>query len=69
MVVSLSATTATVVDCVYSTTELVYSNSGKPVPPLTPTENDGVRATLVLTTGTWRVSKQTVTEERCAPGS
>ena len=66
---SFSATTATVVDCVYSTTELVYASSGKPVPPITPPENDGVQATLVLTGGTWKVSKQTVTEGRCAPGS
>ena len=66
---SLSATTATVVDCVYSTTELVYATTGKPVPPTTPPENDGVQATLVLTGGTWKVSKQTVTEGRCAPGS
>ena len=40
-----------------------------PVPPITPPENDGVQATLVLTGGTWKVSKQTVTEGRCAPGS
>jgi hypothetical protein len=66
---SLSATTATVIDCVYSTTELVYANTGKPVPPITPPENDGVQATLVLTGGTWKVSKQTVTEGRCVPGS
>ena len=30
---------------------------------------DGVQATLVLAGGTWKVSKQTVTEGRCAPGS
>ena len=66
---SLSATTATVVDCVYSTTELVYASSGKPVPPITPPESDGVQAVLVLTGGTWKVSKQTVTEGKCASGS
>ena len=68
-ITSLSATTATVVDCAYSTSELVYQETGKPVPPITPPENDGVSATLVLTGGTWKVSKQTVTDGKCAPGS
>lgn len=68
-VVSVSATSATVVDCAYSASELVYAASGKPVPPVTPPENDGVRATLVLTGGTWKLAKQTVTEGKCAPGS
>lgn len=67
--VSVSPTTATVVDCVYSTNELVYKATGKPVPPATPPENDGVRATLVLSGGVWKVSKQTVTDGRCASGS
>ena len=68
-VVSMSATTATVVDCAYSTAELVYVSTGKPVPPVTPPENDGVRATLVLAGGIWKISKQTVTDGKCAPGS
>ena len=68
-VVSLSATSATVVDCAYSTAELVYAKTGKPVPPVTPPENDGVRSTLVLVNGTWKVYKQTVTDGKCAPGS
>lgn len=68
-ITSLSATRATVVDCAYSTAELVYKATGKPVPPVTPPENDGVRATLVLTGGVWKVSKQIVTDGKCAPGS
>ena len=68
-VVSISATTATVVDCAYSTAELVYAKTGKPVPPVTPPENDGVRSTLVLVNGKWKVYKQTVTDGSCAPGS
>ena len=68
-VVSISATTATVVDCTYSTAELVYAKTGKPVPPITPPENDGVRSTLVLVSGTWKVYKQAVTDGSCAPGS
>ena len=68
-IVSISATTATVVDCAYSTAELVYASTGKPVPPVTPPENDGIRATLDLSNGSWRLAKQTVTEGSCAPGS
>jgi len=68
-IAALSATTATVVDCAYSRAEPLYATTGKPVPPVTPPENDGVRATLVLSGSTWKVSKQTVTEGTCAPGS
>lgn len=68
-ITAVSATSATVVDCAYSATELVYRATGKPVPPVTPPENDGVVATLVLSGGTWKVSKQTVTDGTCAPGS
>ena len=68
-IVSISATAATVVDCAYSTAALVYVSTGKPVPPVTPPENDGVRATLVLAGGTWKIAKQTVTDGKCAPGS
>lgn len=68
-VVSMSATKATVIDCAYSTAALVYENTGKPVPPVTPPEHDGVRSTLVLTGGVWKVYKQTVTDGKCAPGS
>ncbi len=67
--VALSSTTATVVDCLFSASELVYQATGKPVPPITPPESDGVSATLVLTGGTWKVEKQTVTEGQCAPDS
>ena len=68
-VASLSGSTATVVDCVHSATELVYVSTGKPVPPITPPENDGVTATLVLTNGVWKLQKQTVTDGKCAAGS
>lgn len=68
-ITSLTATTATVVDCAYSTAELVYKTTGKPVPPITPPENDGVTSTLVLTGGVWKVYKQTVTDGSCAPGA
>lgn len=68
-VVSMSATKATVVDCAYSTAILVYANSGKPVPPVTQPENDGVRSVLVRSRGTWKVYKQTVTDGKCASGS
>ncbi|MDA8285803.1 MAG: hypothetical protein M0Z42_21435 [Actinomycetota bacterium] len=66
---ALSATSATVVDCAYSTAELVYQATGKSVPPVTPPENDGVTSTLVLSGGTWKVAKQIVTDGKCASGS
>lgn len=68
-IVALSAATATVVDCAYSTAELIYEATGKPVPPVTPPENDGVHTTLVLTGGTWKVYTQTVTDGTCVPGA
>ena len=68
-VVSLTSTTATVVDCAYSTSVLVYSQTGKPVPPVTPPENDGIRATLILSGGKWKISQQSVTDGTCATGS
>ena len=68
-IIALSASSATIVDCAYSTAELVYASTGKPVPPVTPPENDGVTSTLILTGGTWKVYKQTVTDGKCAPGS
>lgn len=68
-VVTLSPSTAVVVDCTFSSSELVYASTGKPVPPVTPPEHDGVRATLVLTAGSWKVSQQSVTEGKCAAGS
>jgi hypothetical protein len=68
-IISLSTTTATVVDCAYSTAALVYQSTGKPVPPVTPPENDGVTSTLVLSGGKWKVYKQTVTDGQCASGS
>ena len=57
-IASISATTASVVDCAYSTAELIYAKTGKPVPPIAPPENDGIQSTLVLTGGTWKVSQQ-----------
>ena len=68
-ITAVSATTATVVDCAYSTAELVYANTGKPVPPVTPPESDGVQSILVLSGRTWKVSQQTVTDGKCAPES
>jgi hypothetical protein len=66
---SLTAGTASVVDCTFSSSELVYAVTGKPVPPLTPPQHDGVQATLVLTGGAWKVSQQSVSEGKCPPGS
>lgn len=68
-ITALSANTATVTDCAYSTAVLVYAKTGKQVPPITQPENDGVTSTLVLSGGMWKVSKQTVTDGKCAAGS
>ena len=68
-VVALTATTAQVSDCAYSTSELVYAKTGQPVPPVTPPENDGVKATLVLLGSVWKVAQQTVTDGLCGPVS
>jgi hypothetical protein len=68
-ITALSANTATVIDCAYSTAVLVYAKTGNQVPPITQPENDGVTSTLVLSDGTWKVSKQIVTDGKCAPGS
>ncbi len=68
-VASSSGSQAVVEDCLYSTQELVYAATGKPVPPITPPEYDGVRSTLIeVSAGTWKVSQQTVTQGRCPPG-
>jgi hypothetical protein len=68
-ITSITATTATVIDCTYSSSKLVYAKTGNPVPPVTSPEHDGVQATLVLSGSTWKVSKQDVTDGTCASGS
>ena len=68
-VTAVSTEHATVLDCAYSTAELVDQSTGTPVPPVTPPENDGVTSTLVKSGGTWKVSEQKVTDGKCAPGS
>lgn len=61
--ISIKGTTAVVHDCAFSSLELVYKRSGKPVPPATPPEHDGVSSTLLETSpGTWKVSAEHVTE-------
>lgn len=67
-VASLTTTTAVIYDCTYSTSILVYKATGKPVPPVTKPEDDGVRTTLVFRGGIWKVSRQTVTEGSCPAG-
>lgn len=68
-VVSIQGNQATVYDCLFSSIELVYSATGKPVPPVTQPEHDGVKATLVqVSTRSWKVSDQNVTEGSCPAG-
>ena len=68
-VASIRGNQAVVHDCLFSSIELVYSATGKPVPPVTPPEHDGVMATLVqVSPDTWKVSDQNVTEGSCPSG-
>lgn len=67
--VSISGGRAVIHDCTFSSLELVYKSTGKPVPPATPPEHDGVAATLIQTSpGTWKVSTEHVTEGSCPAG-
>jgi hypothetical protein len=67
--VSISGDRAVIHDCAFSSLELVYKSTGKPVPPVTPPEHDGVTATLVQTSpATWKVSTEHVTEGSCPAG-
>jgi hypothetical protein len=66
---SISEAEAVVHDCLYSASELVYQKTGKPVPPLTPPEHDGVTATLQqVAPGVWKVASVKLTEGSCPPG-
>ncbi len=67
-VASIAATKAVVVDCSYSDAFLVYKKTGKQVPPVSKAENVGVKATLVLDDGTWKVKSQNLTEGSCPAG-
>lgn len=68
-VISVTGNDAVVRDCLFSSLELVYSATGKPVPPVTPPEHDGVQATLTQTSpGTWKVSGEHVSEGTCPAG-
>jgi hypothetical protein len=67
-VVSISDSQAVVRDCLFSSLELVYAATGKPVPPVTPPEHDAVQATLLKSSGSWKVADQQVTEGHCPAG-
>lgn len=67
--VSITGSTAVVHDCLYSSSELVYAKTGKPVPPATPPEHDGVTAVVQeVAPDTWKVANVHVTEGTCPPG-
>jgi hypothetical protein len=68
-VASVSTTRAVVHDCLFSSSELIYAATGKPVPPVTSAEHDGVISTLSeISPGVWKVSEQHVTEGSCPAG-
>lgn len=68
-VISVDTSTARIADCLYSTSELIYRTSHKPVPPVTKPEYDGVSATLVFVDSSWKVKQQTVTDGKCPAAS
>ena len=50
----------------FDSIELVYSATGKPVPPVTPPQQVGVKANLTRSpTGVWKVADQNVTDGCC----
>ena len=66
---SINGSTAVIHDCVFSSSELLYVKSGKPVPPATPPEHDAVTATVLqVSPGVWKVSSEQITEGSCPPG-
>jgi hypothetical protein len=67
-VASATAISATVLDCAYSASFLIYKKTGKQVPPITGAGRVGVKATLVLDGPTWKVKRQTLTEGSCPAG-
>lgn len=67
-VVSIDGTSATVVDCAYSSSFLVYKKTGKQVPPVTKPEHDADKATLVLVGSTWKTKSRQITEGSCPAG-
>jgi hypothetical protein len=70
-VVSVSGGVAIVQDCVYSSLVSVYAATGQPVPGQpggTQPEYDGIKATLNVSGGTWKVSDQSIVPGSCPPG-
>jgi hypothetical protein len=65
---SLTGSSATILDCPYSASLLIYKKTGKQVPPITKPEHDAVKATLVLDGSTWKVKSQDITEGSCPAG-
>jgi len=67
-VATLGESSATVLDCPFSSGFLIYKKTGKQVPPITKPEHDAVKATLVLDGSTWKVKVQDITEGSCPAG-
>ena len=62
-------TQALVLDCEFDSSELVYTATGKPVPPVTPPEKVAVRSQLIeVSPGVWKVSDQHTSGGSCPPG-
>jgi hypothetical protein len=68
-VVTVDGTSAVVEDCRWDTLRLVYVATGQPVSsPRVSGQDEGVRATLTLVAGTWKVSSSDVMTGSCPAG-
>lgn len=70
-VVSITSSTAVVQDCEYSSLILVYKSTGQPVPNQpggTKPEYDGIKSTVTLVSGAWKVSAQNGILGSCPAG-
>ncbi len=59
-------TQALVLDCAFDSSELVYTATGKPVPPVTPPQKVAIRSNLTeVSSGVWKVANQHATDGSC----
>ena len=57
---------ALVVDCVFDSSELVYTATGKPVPPVTPPQKVAIDSNLTeVSAGVWKVADQHASDGSC----
>ena len=68
-VASIHGVVAVVLDCAFDASQLVYASTGKPVPPVTPPQQVGIRSQLnESSNGAWKVAVQHAADGTCPPG-